>query len=89
LRGLFAEGSVAGKSIIGIRSQLIEGGFTQTLSEKGLGYLFRNSAGEEVRMMSRGGGWDLRVRNAAGNYLDELGNAASPAMTHGIRIFSR
>ena len=63
--------------------------FTQTITRNGSGYLFRNAAGEEVRIMSRGGGWDFRVRNASGNYLDEFGNVGSPASTHGITVKSQ
>jgi hypothetical protein len=45
--------------------------------------------GEEVRVMSRGGGWDVRIKNASGNYLDEFGNVGLPASTHGINVTSR
>lgn len=40
--------------------------------------------------MYRQGGWDIRVRNAAGNYLDEFGNVARDAgHAHGIGVVSR
>ena len=89
LRALFAEGSLSGASIIGIRSTLLEGGFTQSVTRNGAGYLFRNNAGEEVRIMSRAGGWDARIMNKFGNYLDEFGNVADRMKSHGISIFSK
>lgn len=39
--------------------------------------------------MQRGNAWDVRVRNAAGNYLDEFGNVGWPAATHGITVLSK
>lgn len=39
--------------------------------------------------MSRGGGWDIRIKNAAGNYLDEFGNVATAGSTQSIEVFSR
>lgn len=39
--------------------------------------------------MRRSGGWDIRVRNASGNYLDEFGNVAAPGGTHSIQVYSR
>jgi RHS repeat-associated protein len=92
LTDLFEGGSVRGKSIIEIRSALLKGGFTQTLNEGKLknGYLFRNGTGEEVRIMRRSGGWDVRVRNAGGQYLDEFGNApqgkGAKNAAHGISL---
>ncbi|MBG0568525.1 hypothetical protein [Actinoplanes aureus] len=89
LRGIFSDGGVRGRSIIDIRSQLLDDGFEQVLANNGRGYLFRNSAGEEVRIMRREGGWDIRVRNSHGNYLDEFGNVANPIDTHNIEVRSR
>ena len=84
LSGLFkAGGGLADNTLIGIRSGLIENGFTMSLADNGAGYLFTNAAGEQVRLMSQGAGsWYLRIRNAAGNYLDDLGNPASNAASH-------
>ncbi len=89
LTSVFGGGSVRGRSIADIRSGLFDDGFTQGLANNKKGYLFTNSAGEQVRIMSRGGGWDIRIRNAAGNYLDEFGNVAAPGSTHSIEVFSR
>ena len=89
LKRLFSDGSVRGKSIIDIRSQLVDDGFSQGLTKNKKGYLFQNGTGEEVRIMRRGGGWDVRVRNADGNHLDEFGNVANPADTHDIEVYSR
>jgi RHS repeat-associated protein len=89
LAELFASGTIRNMPIISIRNTLREGGFTQTVTRNGSGYLFRNAAGEEVRIMSRGGGWDVRIRNSSGNYLDEFGNVGSPASTHGITVRSQ
>ena len=89
LNGIFSGGGVRGKSIIDIRSQLFDDGFSQGLTKNKKGNLFQNGAGEEVRVMRRGGGWDVRVRNANGNYLDEFGNVANPADTHDIEVYSR
>lgn len=89
LESLFEGVSARGRSIIGIRSGLLDDGFTQGLTNNHSGYLFRNTLGEEVRIMSRNSGWDIRIRNQFGNYLDELGNVASPSATHGIPVYSR
>jgi len=87
LRELFSGGSVRGKSIIEIREILTRNGFQQGRSESALGYLFRNAAGEEVRIMRRGGGWDIRIRNRYGNYLDEFGDVPTgPGPAHGIDV---
>jgi hypothetical protein len=54
------------------------------------GYLFRNGSGEEVRIMNRNGGWDVRIKNAGGQYLDEFGNApqgkGAKSAAHGISV---
>jgi RHS repeat-associated protein len=89
LRQIFSEGSVRGRSIIGIRDALLKNGFTQEVTNNGSGYLFKNAVGEEVRIMSRGGTWDLRVMNRFRNYLDEFGNVGTPSTTHGIEVGSR
>jgi hypothetical protein len=89
LQSLFADGSVRGRSIIGIRSALLDDGFTQGLTNNKSVYLFTNATGEQVRIMSRNGGWDLRIRNQYGNYLDEFGNVTTPASSHGIEIYSK
>lgn len=81
---VFSGGSVLGKTIIEIREILLRDGFTQTITQNKSGYFFQNSLGEEVRIMSRGGGWDIRIRNKFGNYLDSSGNVASPSGTHNI-----
>lgn len=86
LRALFGGGSIRNSSIINIRNTLLKNGFRMTHSDRGSGYLFRNAAGEEVRIMRRGGGWDVRIKNSSGNYLDEFGNVASPAQTHNIHV---
>ncbi len=87
LKALFEGGTVEGKSIIGIRDLLLKSGFTQSLSESGGGYLFRNGLGEEVRIMNRNGGWEIRVMNEFGNYLDNAGNVAPDrASSHGIQV---
>jgi RHS repeat-associated protein len=92
LTELYEGGSVRGKTIIEIRAILLKGGFTQTINEgtKDSGYLFRNGTGEEVRIMNRNGGWDIRVKNSGQQFLDEKGNApqgkgASQA-AHGISV---
>jgi hypothetical protein len=84
LSALFKSGGgLADNTIIGIRTTLADHGFAMRLSDNRSGYLFTNAAGEQVRLMREGAGqWYLRVRNAAGNYLDELGNPASKAATH-------
>jgi hypothetical protein len=64
-------------------------GFKQGLSKNKSGYLLKNGAGEEVRIMKRGGGWDIRVRNASGNYLDEFGDVAQPGPAHSIQVSPR
>jgi len=83
LRSLFAEsGGLSSKTIIGIRSILRENGFVMGLAESKQGYLFTNEAGEQVRIMRGDRGWYARIRNAAGNYLDEVGNPGDRASTH-------
>jgi len=89
LREIFSGGSVRGKNIISIRESLLQNGFTQSLAKNKKGYLFLNSAGEQVRVMRRNGAWDLRVRNGFGNYLDEFGDNAAPSFTHGISVLSQ
>ncbi len=88
LRALYAAGSLRGRSIISIRSILSQNGFRQTLTRNKKGYLFTNTAGEQIRVMRRNGGWDIRVRNSFGNYLDDVGNVAAPGQTHGINVRS-
>jgi hypothetical protein len=79
-------GSVRGRSIISIRDTLFKAGFTMNKA-RGFGYIFRNALGEQVRIMARGGGWDIRVMNQFGNYLDEFGNVAqNAAQAHGIPV---
>jgi hypothetical protein len=89
LTELYANGSLRNTPIITIRNTLTQSGFKQTVTMNGEGYLFRNAIGEEVRIINRGGAWDIRVRNAFGNYLDETGNVASPSATHGITVISK
>ena len=86
---LLGAGGVRNSTIIGVRQTLLKNGFTQGLARNGSGYLFRNAAGEEVRVMSRAGAWDIRIMNRYGNYLDEFGNVAAPGATHGIPVRSR
>lgn len=88
LTTLFKNG-ISNNSIINIRSTLLSNGFTQSVTRNGSGYLFTNSLGEQVRVMSRNGSWDVRVMNQYGNYLDNLGGIAPPSKTHGIFIFSK
>jgi hypothetical protein len=87
LQNLFKEG-VKGNSIINVRRTLLNNGFTQTITKNKSGYLFTNKAGEQVRIMLRNGGWDARIMNQYGNYLDDIGRVASPASSHGITVFS-
>jgi RHS repeat-associated protein len=89
LRSLFSDGSVSGKSIISIRSQLLDDGFTQQLAANKSGYLFENSLGEQVRIMSRNGGWDIRIKNQYGIYLGPTGEVVPPAQAHGIPVYSK
>jgi hypothetical protein len=90
LRALFADGSVAGRSIIGVRDTLTRHGFSrQVLSNNKKGYRFLGPADEEVRVMRRGGGWDIRIQNSKGNQLDEYGNAGTQQTSHGIPLRSR
>jgi hypothetical protein len=90
LRQLFTDGSLAGRSIIGVRDTLMRNGFSrQTLTRNKSGYLFRGPSGEEVRIMRRGGGWDIRVQNRYGNQLDQFGNVGTPQTSHGIPLTSR
>lgn len=87
---LFAGGSLDGRSIIGVRSDLLSSGFTQGLAKNKKGYLFTNGTGAEVRVMRRSGGWDARVKNEFGNYLDSSGNVARDAdSAHNIRLYSK
>ena len=86
LKALFKEG-VKGNSIINIRNTLLNNGFTQTLTNNKSGYLFINKAGEQVRIMFRNGGWDARIMNQYGNYLDDIGRVATPGSSHGIIVF--
>jgi hypothetical protein len=88
LKGIFEGGSVQGKSIIGIRSGLLEDGFTQVLSKNKQGYLLTNALGEEVRVMARNGQWEIRIRNQFGNYLDSTGAVSAPKAAHGITVVS-
>lgn len=88
LKGIFDGGSVRGKSINQLRAGLLRSGFTQGLAKNKKGYLFQNAAGEQVRIMRRNGGWDIRIRNKFGNYLDEHGNVANPNATHDIGVES-
>ncbi len=89
LRALFSEGgALADESIIGIRAALKEGGFAMRLAENKQGYLFTNGTGEEVRLMRGANGWYMRAKNAAGNYLDAMGNPGSNATTH-LTIWNR
>ncbi len=89
LRALFSEGGgLADESIIGIRAILKENGFVMGLTENKSGYLFTNGTGEEVRLMRRENGWQLRIMNAARNYLDALGNPGPNATTH-LNIWNR
>jgi len=93
LKSLFSDGSVSGKSIISIRQELFDDGFTQRLSDNRQGYLFEKQVGpnafEQVRIMNRGGGWDIRIQNRYGNYLDPTGNVVPPAQSHGIPVYSK
>jgi hypothetical protein len=84
LQDLFNNGSIRGKTIIQIRATLVSNGFTQTIANNGAGYLFNGPNGEQVRVMRRNGGWDIRVKNQYGNYLDDSGNVTDPAGAHGI-----
>jgi hypothetical protein len=38
--------------------------------------------------MNRGGGWDARIMNQFGDYLDEFGNVVDPSLTHGIGVIN-
>ncbi|WP_460766420.1 Hint domain-containing protein [Mariniluteicoccus flavus] len=90
LTSVFGGGSVRGRSIADIRSGLLDNGFKQGLADNKSGYRFVNGTGEEVRIMSRGGQWDVRVRNAGGNWLDEFGNVPTGrAGSHDIFVYSR
>jgi RHS repeat-associated protein len=67
LRGVFRSGGgLADNTVVGIRSLLRDNGFIMTLARNRRGYLFTNSAGEEVRIMRGAQGWYLRVQNAGG-----------------------
>jgi RHS repeat-associated protein len=89
LKSLFSDGSISGRSIVSIRSELLDDGFVQQLADNKSGYLFKNSLGEQVRIMYRNGGWDIRIRNRYGNYLDQSGNVAPPTQAHGIPVYSK
>lgn len=90
LTSVFGGGSVRSRFIAYIRSGLLDNGFTQGLSNNKSGYRFINGTGEEVRIMSRGGQRDIRVRNADGNWLDEFGHVARDrAGSHDIFVYSR
>lgn len=81
LRKIFTDGvngSIRNRSIIAIRSTLLKGGFIMSKA-KGFGYLFKDAFGEEMHIMRRNGGWDVRIKNRFGDYLDEFGNVASNA----------
>jgi RHS repeat-associated protein len=82
-RLLFKSG-IQGNSIINIRSTLLNNGFTQSLTKNKSGYLFTNTLGEQVRIMHRGGAWDVRIMNQFGNYLDNVGNIGTPGSTHNL-----
>jgi hypothetical protein len=88
---LFRGGSVRGKSLIEIRSILLENGFEQGLARNKQGYLFKNGIGEEIRMMRRDGGWDIRMKLRRGmdNPIDEFGNFTDKVGSHGISIRNR
>ncbi len=87
---LFSGGTVRGRSIIGVRTDLMNAGFRQGLSNNKKGYLFVNNGGDQVRIMRRGGGWDIRMQKPDGSYLDEYGKVAKDrASAHGIGVFSR
>jgi RHS repeat-associated protein len=90
LRSLFSGGTVSGRTIIGVRASLLKSGFTQGLSKNRKGYLFVNEAGEQVRIMRKAGEWEIRVRNRAGNWLDDLGNSARDrASSHDIKLINK
>jgi hypothetical protein len=90
LISLYSEGSVRGRSMINLRAGLVDDGFQMTRARSGTGYLYQNSMGEQVRFMFRNNRWEIRVRNAAGNYLDEFGYVArGPASAHDIVIVNR
>ncbi|TYB56006.1 hypothetical protein FXF51_45130 [Nonomuraea sp. PA05] len=71
---------LAAGSVFLLASELLNDGFTQGLTKNKKGYLFRNAAGEEVRIMRRNGAWDIRIRN----YLAENGDVAPPNSAHQI-----
>ena len=76
--------------MIEVRTILTENGFVQTISRNGKGYLFTNGAGETVRLMSKGGSWEIRIMNSDGSNLDEFGNVAQGRSdSHGILLFSK
>jgi RHS repeat-associated protein len=90
LRELFSGGSVRNMPIINIRQILLKNGFVRRLTDNRQGILYENAAGEQVRIMSRNGGWEIRIFNKTGNYLDEFGNVApNRAMSHGINVISK
>lgn len=68
---------------------LSDDGFVQRLADNKSGYLFSKGLREEVHIMRRHGGWEVRIKNQAGNYLDEFGNVNSSGVAHEIEVFSR
>ncbi len=91
LKELFSEGSLKGRSIIGIRQTLMKNGFKMSKADTN-GYIFRmpGKSVEHVRIMSRAGGWDVRVQNEGGGWLDEVGNQVTGrSASHGINVFSK
>jgi len=89
LQSVFRFGSIRGRSIIGIRADLLRNGFRQSLARNKKGYLLTRGR-EEVRIMRvPKRGWQVRIRNRAGNNLDEFGNVARPSDTHGIFVHSK
>jgi len=88
LRRIFDGGSVRGRFIPNLRKVLLDDGFSLGRAARGAGYLFEKGL-EEVRIMRRNGGWDVRMRNRFGNDLDEWGNVAPSDLTHGIEVFPK
>ncbi|HEX2868063.1 MAG TPA: RHS repeat-associated core domain-containing protein [Ignavibacteriales bacterium] len=90
LKALFEGGSVRGQAIMNIKNLLLREGFEMIRADKGIGYLFKNEAGEQVRLMRRNGGWDIRIRLGGGNHVNEFGiDPGSRGGTHDIEIFSK
>jgi len=89
LQSLFKEG-VRSNSIINIRNNLLNNGFKQTLTKNKSGYLFTNEAGDQIRIMLRNEGWEIRIQTQYKNYLNEFGiDPATRSGTHGIQVFSK